>query len=91
MQVLAYGELRIDRRELRAHPELPPRGACLADDRVPSDEDLAGVGHALAADHVDGRRFACTVRPEEGEHGPTRNAEGDVVDGVGAPERLRYT
>ena len=49
VQVLAHGELRVDRGELRAHSERKAGVLRVPDDGAAVDEDLPSVGEEVAA------------------------------------------
>ena len=79
-QVLPNGELRVDRRELRAHAQRMARRARAAHDGVPGDAHVARVGREVAPHDVQRRRLARAVRAEQREDRVARDPERDAVD-----------
>ena len=57
-------------------------------DRVPVDEDLAGVGEQEPGDEVEGRGLARTARAQECDEAPGRDGQAHLLDRGDRPEAL---
>ena len=91
-QVLEHAQ-RLDEPEVlvhEAHPELAelPRRE-RQPDRLAVDQQLAGVGLVEAGEHLDQRRLAGAVLPEEAVDLPGENVEVDAAQRLRPAEALR--
>ena len=66
---------------LELHADAPFDVLGVGPDRQPVDRDLATVGPAQAFDHLEGRRFAGAVGPQDAEDLAAFHGQGDAVDG----------
>ena len=87
-EVLAAGEVLVDRGELAGQADERPHLVGLGDDVVAQHPRAAGVRPQQRGEHADRRRLAGTVGPEHAVDRAARDREVDAVDGSGLPEAL---
>ena len=87
-EVLAAGEVVVDRGQLAGQADERPHLVGLADDVVPEHARVAGVRAQERREHADRRRLAGAVGSEHPIDGAARDREVDAVDGAGLPEAL---
>ena len=77
-QVLHHGELGVEARALKDHPQVPSHVAGLAR-QIVAEHGHAPRGHAKqCGENLEERRLPAPVRPEQPEDLPARDGEGDV-------------
>src|SRR5690606_15885900 len=88
--VVLDGEAAEDRRLLRQIADAEPRAAVhrQARDVMAVELDRAFVGLDQSDDHVEGRRLAGAVRPEQADRCAAAQADGHVVHDAAAAEGL---
>jgi hypothetical protein len=88
VEVLAAGEVPIDRGGLAGQTDGLAHGGGLAGHVVPGHLGLAGVGAQQGGEDADGGALAGTVGAEQPEHGAGRDGQVQVVQGLDRPEVL---
>jgi hypothetical protein len=88
LQVLAHGEIFVQRKLLGHVTDPPAQRLRLAWDRQPQHLDLAGAGREQTAKHADRGRFAGTVGTEKAVDVRMRHAQIDAVDRLQRAEPL---
>jgi hypothetical protein len=87
-QVLAPGEVLVDRGELPGEADERADGVGVLDDVVAEHAGAALVRREQRGEHADRRRLARAVGAEDAVDGAARDLEVDAVDGPGGAERL---
>jgi hypothetical protein len=87
-QVLLRRQVAVERRVLEYEADVSAHGVALADDVVARDARAAGGRPGERAEHVDRRRLAGPVGPEESEDLPGVNREAHPTDGLDLAEGL---
>ena len=87
-QVLAAGQVLVDRRELAGEADEAAHGVGLGDDVVAEHAGAAGVRAQQRGEHADRRRLAGAVGAEHAVDGAGGDREVDAVDGAGGSEGL---
>src|SRR6185437_12696180 len=77
VEVLAAGEVLVDRGVLAGKPDDLAYGAGLADDVVPGDQGTARVGSQKRGEDADGGGLAGAVGPQQAEDGAGRHGKVD--------------
>src|SRR5690606_19318366 len=85
-EILARGELGVDREVLRDEADAAPDGHVLGSDRLARDGDRSGVGADEPGDHGDRRGLAGAVGTEQTVGLTRSNVERDAVDRRQLPE-----
>ncbi len=89
LQVLADGEVRIERILLEHHGDIA-LGGLEALHRPAVDVDLSAVGNVEAGDHAQRRRLARARRAEQDDEGAVRHRQRDIVEGDRCTEPFRH-
>ena len=87
-QVLAPGEVGVDRRELAGQADHRSELARIAYDVVARDRRAARVGREEGGQDPDRGRLAGAVRTEQAQDGALLDAQVDAGEGVDVPVRL---
>jgi hypothetical protein len=77
-ELLARGQLRIERRLLEHDADLPAHRGALAHDVAAEQRDLARARREQRREHAHRRRLARAVRAEQAEADPARHVEVDA-------------
>src|SRR5947209_9814647 len=80
LQVLRTGQVAVKSRVLKDEPDVPPHIVALAHDIVTRHSRGAGRRPDQRAQHVDRRRLAGAVWPEESEHLARRDLEVNAAN-----------
>jgi hypothetical protein len=88
-QVLAPGEVRVDRGVLAGEADAPPHGVGLAHHVATEHLGAARVGVQDGGQHPNRRGLAGAVGPEQTEHRAFRHLEVDAVEGRQVAVALR--
>jgi hypothetical protein len=87
-QVLAAGQVLVDRGELAGQADQRPDGVRLLDDVVAEHAGRAGVGPDQRREDADGGGLACAVRAQHAVDRSRPDGEVDPVDRARLAERL---
>jgi hypothetical protein len=87
-QVLAAGQVLVDRGELAGQAEEAAHGVGLGDDVVAEHARAAAVGEQQRGEHADGGGLAGAVGPEHAVDRLAGDGEVDAVDRAGGAEGL---
>ncbi len=88
LQVLATGEVGVDRRELARHADPTADGVGVLHDVTTQHLGPSGIGLEHGGQHPHGGGLAGAVGTEQAEHGPFRHLEIDAVEGDDVVEPL---
>ena len=80
-EVLLGGQVAVECRVLEYEADVPTNVVALRDDVMPGDRGAAARRLGQCAEHVDRRRLAGPVWPEEPEDLPGRDFEADAAHG----------
>src|SRR3954453_10460928 len=87
-EVLLGGQVPVERGILEDEPDVAPDLVALVRDVVAGDARAAARRARERAEHVDRRRLARSVGPEEAEHLPPRHLEAHAAHRLDVPEGL---
>ena len=79
-ELLARGQLRVERRLLEHHADLPPHRGAFAHHVVSEQERRTGGRREQRGEHTHRRRLARPVRAEQAEADPARHVEIDPCE-----------
>ena len=82
LEVLAPGQLELDRGRLAGKPDAPPDCRSVAHHVVSLDDHAPGVRAEQRCQHAHRGGLAGTVGAEHAEHAASRNVEVDPAQGV---------
>ena len=88
LQVLAAGEVGVDRRELARHADAAAHGVGVLHDVTAQHLGSPGIGEQHGGQHPHGGGLAGTVGTEQAEHGSLRHLEIHAVEGDDVTEPL---
>ena len=96
LQVARDAEVEVERLLLEHHPDAGESVPRVAAHREPGDLDIAGVGREEAGQHLEQRRLARAVGPEQHDEAAARHDEAQRVEGdaraiaLGEPAQLQH-
>jgi hypothetical protein len=89
LEVLAAGEVLVDRRELAGQPDDRAQCRRVADHVEPGHPGGPGVGREQGGEDPHDGGLARPVGPEQPQHGPGRGDQVDLVTALTGPNARR--